>query len=342
MGNRPGFLTAEFILDASDAKPASETSGRALTDDGAALDAYSLTVASVAERVGSAVCLVEVRHGARRGHGSAFAIAADGLVVTNSHVVHGGSNLTAHFSDGRNFPARLLGDDPRTDIALLRVEGGDLPVARIGQSGTLRVGQIAIAIGNPLGFQTTVTAGVISALGRSLPSVDGHLIDDVIQTDAALNPGNSGGPLVNSHGEVIGVNTAIIPGAQGMCFAVAMDLAGLVIADLIREGRVRRASIGIAGADIRLPRRAQSLLTRSAAGAVRVIDVAPAGPAARAGVREGDVILTLRGKPVSSVTTLVRLLDRGSIGQPQELEVARASQTLKLSVTPRELEAPSG
>lgn len=320
MGDRPGFL-APFA------------SGEAV-----ALDAYSRAVSTVAERVGPAVCLVAVSGSRRAGQGSGFAIAPDGLVVTNSHVVHGAVRITARFPDGRAFGARLIGEDPATDIALLRVEGDDVPYARLGNSGTLRVGQIAIAIGNPLGFQTTVTAGVVSALGRALPSASGRLVDDVIQTDAALNPGNSGGPLLDSGGKVIGVNTAIIPGAQGICFAVAIDLAQVVIGDLIRFGRVRRGYLGIAGADIRLPRRALSRLGLAEERAVLVTGIEPAGPAAGAGLRDGDVLLTLQGKVVTGVAALARLLDGGTIGVSCELGILRGSSLAALTIVPVERE----
>lgn len=339
--NAPIPLPPRFVLDEAAVPPAGAANPGQAADQ-AALDAYSRAVSSVAESVGPAVCLVAANPGGRPGHGSAFAIAPDGLVVTNSHVVHGAEEINTQFPDGRSFPAHLLGDDPATDIAVLRVDGSDLPYAHVGESGGLRVGQIAIAIGNPLGFQTTVTAGVVSALGRSLPSASGRLIDDVIQTDAALNPGSSGGPLLDSRGAVVGVNTAVIAGAQGICFAVAIDLAGLVIADLIRYGRVRRGVLGIAGADVRLPKRVQSRLGLSEDGAVRVLKVFPGSPAARAGILPGDVLLAVRGQPISGVARLARLLDRDSIGVGQQLSLFRDARLLSLVVTPVELGAANG
>jgi S1-C subfamily serine protease len=283
------------------------------------------------------VCLIQVQNHRRDGHGSGFAIAPDGLLITNSHVVHEAAHIKARFQDGQARPATLVGEDPASDVALLRVEGGDIPYARMGRSSILRVGQIAVAIGNPLGFQTTVTAGVVSALGRALPSVSGRLIDDVIQTDAALNPGNSGGPLLNSQGEVIGVNTAIIPGAQGICFAVAIDLVRVVIGDLIRHGRVRRGYLGIAGADIRLPRQVLDSLGLTEERAVLVIRVEPDTPAGRAGIREGDVIVALRGKSTTGVAALTRLLDSETIGLPCELSLLHDARLISLTVTPGEM-----
>jgi S1-C subfamily serine protease len=304
--------------------------------DDKALDAYSRVVASVAERSGPAVCLVEVRSGQRVGRGSGFAIAPDGLVVTNSHVVHGAGRITVRFPDGLDAVAHVIGEDAGADVALLRVEAADLPYLHLGESAKLRVGQIAVAIGNPLGFQTTLTAGVVSALGRALPSVGGHVIDNVIQTDAALNPGNSGGPLLDAHGRVIGVNTAIIPGTQGICFAVAIDLVRVVLTDLIRFGHVRRGYLGIVGADIRLPRRVLSRLGLNEERAVHLLRVEPDSPAAQAGLRDGDVLLAIQGKAATGAATVARLLDGESIGASRELTVLRGSGVTKMQVTPAE------
>jgi len=341
MGAFPEFLTPQFLLDAADGAPSVGTAEGAPAADAAALDSYSHAVSSAAEHVGPAVCLIEIHQGQRAGHGSGFAISPDGLIVTNSHVVHGASRVVAHFADGRALACTLLGEDPATDVALLRSEAGDLPYARLGQSAALRVGQIAIAIGNPLGFQTTVTAGVVSALGRALPSASGRLIDDVIQTDAALNPGNSGGPLLDSQGRVIGVNTAIIPGAQGLCFAVAIDLVQVVISDLLRFGRVRRGYIGIAGADIRLPRRALSRLELAEERAIRVVGVEPQSAAQRAGVREGDVIVAIDGRNVPGIAALARLLDGQTIGSACRFTVLRGSGLIELTLTPAEMAGAS-
>jgi len=337
VGANPGFPFPAFVLgDTDESLPGSEATPP-LVDDASALDAYSRVVATAADKVGPAVCLIQVRKGGRGGHGSGFAISPDGLVITNSHVVHGATEVVAHFPDGRAFSSRMIGEDPATDVALLRVEAGDVSYARLGQSGALRVGQIAIAIGNPLGFQTTVTTGVVSALGRALPSATGRMIDDVIQTDAALNPGNSGGPLLDSLGQVIGVNTAIIPGAQGICFAVAIDLVSVVIGDLIRFGRVRRGYLGISGADIRLPRRALSRLNLVENRAVHVIKIEGGSPAAKSGMREGDVLLEWEGKAVTGVAALARLLDSETIGTACRMTVLRGSSISTVTIAPAEM-----
>lgn len=337
MGARPEFVLPRQLLDGSAQSSSSARTEISPVSDRIALDHYSEAVSSVVERVGPAVCLVEVNNGQKGGHGSGFAIAPDGLVITNSHVVHRAAYIAAHFPDGRKFGARLIGEDPTSDIALLHIDASEVPFVPLGNSGTLRVGQIAIAIGNPLGFQATVTAGVVSALGRALPSSRGRMIDDVIQTDAALNPGNSGGPLLDSRGEVIGVNTAIIPGAQGICFAVAADLVRVVISDLIRFGRVRRGYIGVSGADIRLPKRALSKLSLQEDRAVHVIGVETNSPAAIAGLREGDVLLTLHDKATSGVASLMKLLDGETIGTPCQMNVLRGSQIIEVTITPTEL-----
>jgi len=336
MGAMPRVPVPKFLLEEAGAVPPASGAAVPSGEDEAALDAYSRTVSSVVDRVGPAVCLVEVRNGQRVGRGSGFAISPDGLVVTNSHVVQGAGRITARFPDGREFAARVIGEDAGTDVALLRVEADDVPYVELGQSAALRVGQIAIAIGNPLGFQTTVTTGVVSALGRALPSVGGRLIDDVIQTDAALNPGNSGGPLLDSRGRVIGVNTAIIPGTQGICFAVAIDLVRVVLTDLIRFGRMRRGYLGIGGADIVLPRRAVSRLGLDEERAVHVIRVEAGSPANLAGLQEGDVLLALQGRAVTGVASLARMLDSETIGQACELRVLRGSGITAVMVTPVE------
>jgi S1-C subfamily serine protease len=286
-------------------------------EDEGPLDAYSRAVAAVVDRVGPAVVRVEgVAHGRRRtGLGSGVIIASDGLVLTNSHVVGGAKRVRLSLAEGVEAEAQLLGDDPDTDLALLRSDlPSDASAAALGDSKTLRRGQLVVAIGNPLGFESSVTAGVVSALGRSLRGLNGRLIDDVIQTDAALNPGNSGGPLVATRGEVVGINTATISGAQGICFAVSSNTAVFVVAEFIRHGRVRRAHIGIAGQTVALPRRL-ALAVGANPSAVRVGGVEPGGPAALAGLREGDLLLSLDDIPVTGTDDLIRSLGAERIGR---------------------------
>jgi S1-C subfamily serine protease len=309
------------------------------------LDAYSRTVVDTVARVGPAVGAISVR---RRmadrsgrmhevgGAGSGFAFTPDGFVLTNSHVVHGASAVHVVFPDGSEFDSDPIGDDPTTDLAVVRVGASALATARLGHSATLQVGQLAIAIGNPYGFENTVTAGVISALGRSLPARDGNLIEDLIQTDAALNPGNSGGPLVNSASEVIGVNTAIVPGAQALCFAVAIDTAHWVMTELMAHGRVRRAFIGLTGTSASIPRLLQRAIGVEQAHGVRVGDVAPDSPALAAGIESGDWIIGLDGVAVSSIGELRRLLDHTRIGRVCAVRVVRGGKLLHRVITPRE------
>ena len=281
------------------------------------LDAYSRAVATVVDRVGPAVVRVEsIAEGSRRaGVGSGVIIAGDGLVLTNSHVVGGAKRVRLSIAGGGEAEAQLLGDDPDTDLALLRSElPSEATAAALGDSKTLRRGQLVVAIGNPLGFESTVTAGVISALGRSLRGLNGRLIDDVIQTDAALNPGNSGGPLVATTGEVVGINTATISGAQGICFAVASNTAVFVVAEFIGHGRVRRAHIGIAAQTVPLPRRL-ALAIGAGPQTVRIGGVESAGPAALAGLQEGDMLLSLDGIAITGTDDLIRLLGAERIGR---------------------------
>ena len=316
-----------------------------LNGDSARLDAYSEAVVGTVARVGPAVGAISVRRrvadrGGRMhevgGAGSGFAFTPDGFVLTNSHVVHGASAVHVVFPDGSEFDADPIGDDPATDLAVVRVGGNGLASARLGRSGVLRVGQLAIAIGNPYGFENTVTTGVISALGRSLPARDGSLIEDLIQTDAALNPGNSGGPLVNSASEVIGVNTAIIPGAQALCFAVGIDTAHWVVTQLMTHGRVRRAFIGLTGTTASLPRLIQRAIGVEQAHGVRVGDVAPDSPARAAGIEPGDGIIGLDGVPISSIGELRRLLDHTRIGRVCAVRAVRGGKLLHRVITPRE------
>jgi S1-C subfamily serine protease len=301
------------------------------------LDAYSQAVTSVVDRIGPAVVRVEPQvSGRMAGMGSGVIISPDGLLLTNSHVMQGAREAKLTGPDGRPIHARVIGDDPDTDLTLLRADSDKLPFATLGDSKLLKRGQIAIAIGNPLGFESTVTAGVVSALGRSLRAKSGRLIDDVIQTDAALNPGNSGGPLVGTFGEVIGINTAVILGAQGICFAVASNTASFVVTELIRHGRIRRASIGVAGQTVPLPRRVAYAAGLPVNSGVVIAAVEPNSPASQADLEPGDVILSLNGEPVVGIDDLVRLLNGDWIGHVVELVVLKKGEMHTASVTPIE------
>jgi S1-C subfamily serine protease len=310
------------------------------------LDAYSHAVTSVADAVGPAVLRVETRgpKGQRHGTGgvgSGVVIAPDGLVLTNAHVVEGAKEVRLQDAEGRVMEARRLGEDLDTDIALLRADSArDLPHASLGDSKKLRRGQLVVAIGNPLGFESTVTAGVISALGRSLRARNGRLIEDVIQTDAALNPGNSGGPLVSSRGQVIGINTAVIMGAQGICFAVASNTAQFVLSELIKHGRVRRGYIGVSGQTQAVPRRhARNAGIDNASGAM-VTALEPQGPAARAGLMTLDIIVRIDGAPVTGVDDLIRLLNSERIGREIAIDVLRRGSMRTFEIRPLERPAP--
>jgi S1-C subfamily serine protease len=306
------------------------------------LDAYSDAVATVADRVGPAVVRVErPAEKGRGGMGSGVVISPDGLVLTNSHVVDGARELRLTDTEGRSMEARLIGEDPDTDLALLRAGAArNLPAAVLGDSKKLRRGQLAVAIGNPLGFESTVTAGVISALGRSLRARTGRLIEDVIQTDAALNPGNSGGPLVSSRGEVIGINTAVIAGAQGLCFAVASNTAQFVLSEIIQHGRVRRAFIGVAAQTVAVPRRhARAAEIENVSGAM-ITACEPAGPADAAGLMSLDIVVRLDSEPVTGVDDLIRRLNAGRIGKAVKVDVLRRGQLRSFEVNPTERRSP--
>ena len=273
----------------------------------------------------------------RGGAGSGVVVAPDGLILTNSHVASAGNRIEVTTADGQDLAARVVGDDPDTDLALLRVdEAVTLPAAPLGDSKRLKRGQLVIAIGNPLGFELTVTTGVVSALGRSLRARTGRLIDDVIQTDAALNPGNSGGPLVSSRGEVVGINTAVIMGAQGICFAVAANTASFVLGELVRHGRVRRAFIGIAAQQTAIPPRRRHAAGLSQERAVMVGTVEPDSAAARAGLKPGDILIRLDGQTITGADDLVRALTGEKIGRSVALDVLRGTERLTLSVVPQE------
>jgi S1-C subfamily serine protease len=321
---------------------------RTAPDDTALLDAYSRGGGDVAEAVSPAVVRTEAElppdpraaRAARgpeqlpRGTGSGFIFTPDGYIFTNSHVVSGARRLQVSLNDGTQLQASLVGDDPHTDLAIIRVSGTGLQPARLGDSSTLRVGQLVVAIGNPYGFDCTVTAGVVSGLGRSLRSQSGRLIDDVIQTDAALNPGNSGGPLVNTRGEVIGVNTAMIRPAQGLCFAVAMRTASFVMTRLVRDGRIRRSYIGVGGQDVPLLRRVVRFFDLPVESSVMVASVEADSPAQRAGLRAGDFVLRFGDSWIKGIDDLHRLLTEERVGQTIELRILRGTQLLTLELSP--------
>ena len=322
------------------------------SSDGALLDAYSRAVISAAEKVSPSVVNLEVQERPRdwratqprfpqerRGSGSGFLFTPDGLILTNSHVVHHATEIVVTLSDGRRFQADLIGDDPDTDLAVVRINAPHLVPAHLGDSQSIRVGQVVIAIGNPYGFQCTVTAGVVSALGRSLRSTSGRLIDNVIQTDAALNPGNSGGPLVTSRGDVIGVNTAIILPAQGICFAIAINTAKFVAGQLIKDGRIRRGYIGVGGQNVPLSRRMVRVHDLQVERSVLVVSVEPDSPAEHAGLREGDVIVGYDERPIAGIDDLHRLLTEQQVGKTSALTIIRRAEKMTLEIVPRESQA---
>jgi len=309
----------------------------AVEDDRDRLDAYSRAVTSAVERVSPAVVKIDARgKNQTGGSGSGFVFTPDGLVITNSHVIAGAGRLTVTRPDGRSARGDLVGDDPDTDLAVLRIDGDSLPVASLGDSGIVRPGQIAIAIGNPYGFDCSVTAGVISALGRSLRARSGRLMDDIIQTDASLNPGNSGGPLVTSRGEVIGVNTAMILPAQGLSFAIASNTVRFVVSRLIRDGRIRRSYLGIGGQKVPVSRRLARHHGMAITSGLLVATVEPGSPAERAGLEQNDIIVAFRDSPVSGVDDLHRALTEDQIGVPSEVTVFRGIEKRRMTITPAE------
>ncbi len=318
-------------------------------DDEELLDAYSQAVMSAAGRVSPSVVNIDVRQRARteransrrrmregEGSGSGFVFTPDGFILTNSHVVHEADRIEVTLNDGRRSGASLIGDDPDTDLAVIRITAPDLAPAPLGTSQRVKVGQLVVAIGNPYGFQCTVTAGVVSALGRSLRSRSGRLMDDVIQTDAALNPGNSGGPLITSRGEVIGVNTAMILPAQGLCFATSIDTAKFVAARLIRDGRVVRSFIGVAGQNVPLPRRLVRYYNLPAESAVLIVSFEPDSPARRAGMQEGDLVIAFDGTTVAGIDDLHKLLTDERLNRLVPVTVVRRTEKLTLQITPSE------
>ena len=314
--------------------------------DSPLLDAYSAAVTNAVDRISPSVAHIAVHQAAgrtrsgepreRQGGGSGFVFTPDGLILTNSHVVHEATRIAVTLSDGRHMPAILIGEDPASDLAVIRVDEPGLVAAELGDSQRLRVGQIAIAIGAPYGFQSTVTAGVVSALGRSLRSYSGRLIDDVIQTDASLNPGNSGGPLVDSAGRVIGVNTATILPAQGICFAIGINTAKFVASRLLRDGRIRRSYIGVSAQTIPVHRRVVRFYDLPKEMGVVVLGLEENSPAKRAGLREGDVIIALDGHPVVGVDDLHRVLTDVRVGVSSSLTVLRWTEKLELKIVPEE------
>jgi S1-C subfamily serine protease len=305
------------------------------TDD--ALDPYSARVATAFERVSPAVVHITAidSEGRSRGIGSGVVFTPDGYLLTNNHVVAGAARLVASMPDGHQIEAMPVGYDPATDLAVLRLAAGGLPFAEFSSSARLRVGQLVVAIGNPLGFQATVTAGIVSALGRSLRSPSGRLIDSVIQTDAPLNPGNSGGPLVDGNGRVVGINTAMIGAAQGICFAIGIDTAADVAARIMRDGRVRRSRLGIAAQTVPLDPRLARRLKRTAPSAAMVSDVMPGGPAERAGLAKGDVVLSFAGETIRGVDDMHRLLIGERANTELPLEILRAGRLLTVTATPQ-------
>lgn len=344
------FISSDTLVPGGIHAENAMAGGRPAEHDAALLDAYSRAVIAASEKVSPSVVHIVVttapenrgrregRDGSGRpgGSGSGFVFTPDGFILTNSHVVHGAERLEVALANGNRFEAQPIGDDPGTDLAVIRIQAPGLVPAALGDSQSVRVGQLAVAIGNPYGFEYTVTAGVVSALGRSLRSRSGRLIDNIIQTDAALNPGNSGGPLVTSRGEVIGVNTAMILPAQGLCFAIASNTARFIAARLIRDGRIRRGYLGIGGQNVPLMRRLVRFHNLPAESGILVISVEPDSPAQRAGVHEGDVIVEFGSQPVETIDALHRLLTDSHVGVRTPLTLIRQAARQRLEIIPEE------
>jgi S1-C subfamily serine protease len=334
----------DFLFHETDSGASQPARGETQPDDSELLDAYSRTVVSAVARVAPAVVNIDVRQrvsarsGERElsGNGSGFVITPDGFILTNSHVVHDARAITVNLPDGREYPAELTGDDPDTDLALVRIDAPQLRHVRLADSENLRVGQLVIAIGNPFGFEASVTAGVISALGRSMHTQSGRLIDNIIQTDAALNPGNSGGPLVNSAGEVVGVNTAMIRPAQGICFAIASNTAKFVAGWLIKDGKIRRSYIGVAGQNVPIHRRIARFYGLPLETGVLVVSVEKNSPAERADLRQGDLIVAFNNQPIGTVHHLHKVLVGEQINVSASLTIIRHTEKLDVRILPVE------
>jgi S1-C subfamily serine protease len=335
-------------FESNDMPPASDRLSQSPADEDL-MDAYSRAVINAADKVSPSVVYIEVRQQVRsrrgrdpqapretRGSGSGFIFTPDGFILTNSHVVHGATGIEVTVSDGRKYVAELIGDDPDTDLAVIRINAPNLVPAHLGDAQRIRVGQLVVAIGNPYGFQYSVTAGVVSALGRSLRAQSGRLMDDVIQTDAALNPGNSGGPLVSSRGEVIGVNTAMILPAQGICFATSIDTAKFVASRLIRDGKVSRSYIGLAGQNVPIPRRIVRYYDLDVESGILIVSFEETSPARNSGLREGDIIISFDDHPTAGIDDLHKLLTEDRIGQASSLMIIRGTEKLSLDVVPEE------
>jgi S1-C subfamily serine protease len=326
-------FSLHFIGDEAGA-PRTPDSSDADKTEHEALDAYSNVVVQVAEQLRPAVVNLRAGPGRRQGSGSGILFTPDGFLLTNDHVVHGNDRVRVRLGDGQELPGRVVGNDPWTDLAVVQAEGASLPHGKLGDSNRLRVGQLVVAIGSPFGFESTVTAGVVSALGRTLRSITGALVDNVIQTDAALNPGNSGGPLVNSRGEVIGINTAIIAPAQGICFAIPINMAKHVLPQLMKHGKVTRGYLGIHGRPVPVPRHLARQYGLEQANAVEVISVEENGPADQAGLQEEDLIISFGDQPVTSIDDLHKLLLQMPIGIPTGMVLLRGDRRRERMVLP--------